>query len=224
MKYTWLVVVTLFTFFLTSCSDLYEDKTLVSYQVEKTSQFVPSSPFTYLSTFSSVEIKEWRLSNMDEGIIINFGTNMDNYDFVFAIIENTQSQNSELVFLQKVQNEYLLPNREIFEVKDIRVYGVYTSQEIGNYPYSYLQDFSNLVVEDWTDGGSALKVICSEWNSTSKDMFAELNSSSGNILVYIGNPGSKEFELPTFNLKDIKGINLFATLRSSEIPMDKSTN
>lgn len=224
MKYAWLVVVTFFTFFLTSCSDLHEDQTLVSYQVEKTSQFVHSTPFPYLSTFSSVEIKEWKLSHMEEGINITFGTNMDNYDFVFAIIENTQLQNSELVFLQKVQNEYLLPNRQIFEVKDIRVYGVYTSQEIGNYPYSYLQDFSNLGVEDWTDGGSVLKVVCSEWNSTSNDLFAELNSSSGNVLVYIGNPGSKEFELPTFNLKEIKGINLFATLRSSEIPMDKLAN
>ncbi len=222
MKYAWLVVVTFFSFFLTSCSDLAEDQNLVSYQIEKTSQFAQTAQIPYLSTFSSVEIKEWKLSHLEEGIHITFGTNMDDYDFVFAVVENTEFNRSELVFLRKVQNEYMLPNNQIFDVKDIRIYGVYTSQEIGSYPYSYLQDFPNLGVETWTDGGSALKVICSDWNSTSKDLFAELQASSGNILVYVGNPGSKEFELPTFNLKEIKGVNLFATARSSEIPMDKS--
>ena len=141
MKHAWLVVVTFISFFLTSCSDLREDQNLVLYQIEKTSQYSNPSQLKPLTTFSGLEIKEWKLSHMEEGIHITFGSDMDNYDFVFAVVENSEFHRSELVFLKKVQNEYTLPNHRIFDVKDIRVYGIFTSQEIGNYPYRYLQDF-----------------------------------------------------------------------------------
>ena len=221
MKHVLIVAVLFTSLVLTSCSELKEDQSLVSYQMEKSVRgpFV-SNDFAYLTKFNSIPVKEWKPSTEVEGIEITLATNMQEFDYVFAIVEQSQLAKSELIFLQKIDDIYLLSGFSNTEIKDIRVYGIRTSAEIGNYPYSLLSRFSNLGVDVWGDGGSVMKVVASEWNTGDKDLFAEIYSETEGLLVYVGNPGSKEFELPKFELRDVNGINLFATKKVSELPID----
>jgi hypothetical protein len=221
MKHVLIVAVLFTSLVLTSCSELKEDQSLVSYQMEKSVRGpFASNNFAYLTKFNSIPVKEWKPSTEVEGIEITLATNMQEFDYVFAIVEQSQLVKSELIFLQKIDDIYLLSGFSNSDVKDIRVYGIRTAMEIGNYPYSLLSRFSNLGVDVWGDGGAVMKVVASEWNTGDKDLFAEIYSDTEGLLVYVGNPGSKEFELPKFELRDVNGINLFATKKVSELPIE----
>ena len=221
MKHVLIVAVLFTSLVLTSCSELKEDQSLVSYQMEKAiNPPFASNSFAYLTKFNSIPVKEWKLSPNVEGIEITLAANMQEFDNVFAIVEQSQLEESQLIFLQRINDVYLLSGISISDIKDVRIYGIRTSAESGNYPYNLFSRFSNLAVDGWGDGGAVLKVIASEWNHGDKDLFAEIYSNTEGLLVYVGNPQSNEFELPKFELKDVNGINLFATKKVTDLPIE----
>ncbi len=221
MKYAWLFVVMFTSVLLISCSELKDDQSIVSSQMEKTSGWISNNGgFAAMTKFEQIPVKTWSPTSTEEGIEITLGTSMNEVDNVFAIVEHSDLSQSELIFLQKVNDVCILPRISDYDIKDIRVYGINTTREIGQYPFGYLFSFRNFNATYWDDGGSSVKVFAEQWNSSCADLFAEINSDTEQLLVYIGNPRSKDFELPKFGLTRITGINLFATRGNSELPLD----
>lgn len=221
MKNVMIVVVLFFAFLLTSCSELTQEQTLVSTELNSFSKpHLFNDQINQCNIFRSIPIKEWKESLTNEGIELVFSSDMRELDFVHVIIERSDLNESMLIFLQRVNGVVHLPF-SLGEIKDIRAYGIYNSTaDNGVYPFYYLQNFPNLKVESWENGGSVMKVAASEWNMGNKDLFAEIFSLSENLLVFVGNPQSNVFELPTFELKQIYGLNLFATIKNLDLPYD----
>jgi hypothetical protein len=92
-----------------SCSESIEDHSLVSSQVqmEKTAHgpFFTNS-FAYFTKINSIPAKEWKPSQAEEGVEITLGCNMQEFDYVFALMERSGLQNSELLFLQNINDVY----------------------------------------------------------------------------------------------------------------------
>lgn len=221
MKLVLVFTVVFLSFLLTSCSELTQDQSLVSFQNEQ----LASRPQTNYNTafamqFTPIPIKDWKWSDAKSGIELIFGDAMWQYDYVFAVIQQAEIDKSTLIFLERVTDEFFIP-LNLVDVKDVRVYGIYNpTVEIGTYPFKYLQNFSHLGILAWEDGETTMKVAAVEWNAGNRDLFAEMMYESDRLLVYVGNPQSNVFELPKYGFKYVSELNLFATCKHYELPYD----
>lgn len=217
MKYAWLFVVTFATFLLTSCSDIQENQSPVSSQMVSTL----NKGAGYKSVSTQIPIKEWRYTATEGGIFITFGCDMQEYDFIFAVIQNQEFSKTQLVFLQKINDEYYLALSETNEISDVRVYGNKVISDIGVYPFAYLQNFEQVKVNSWSVNGPFISISNSAWNHIASSLFVEVLSEDQNLLVYVGEYWDYEFAIPNFDLKQVDGIKLFVSSQVRAQSMDK---
>ncbi len=210
-----------FSFFFFSCSELIEENSIVSPQItSKTAVSSFSSNYPTLTTFNQIPLKEWSASPYSKGIKLTAGASMRDYDHVFALLDNGEIKGSVLVCLQKIDDIHYMPVSGD-AVKDIQLFGIYNaSADNGVYPFSYLATFQNLAIVEWQDGGGSIKVALERWNDDSQNLFIELTNEKEKSLVFIGDPGAKEFEVPTFGISEITNVRAFATFKTLELPLD----
>lgn len=221
MKRLMLSAIVTFSFLFFSCSELIEDNSIVSPQIaSKTSFSSLSINYPTHTTFSSIALKEWSGSSLSRGIMLTSGESMQKYDHVFALLDYGEKQGSVVVCLQKIDDIHYMPISGD-GVKDIRLYGIYSaSADNGVYPFNYLATFQNLAIVDWQDSGGSIKVTLEDWNSSSRNLFIEMTSEKEKALVFIGDPGAQEFEVPTFGISEITNVRAFATFKTLDLPLD----
>ena len=221
MKRLMLFAVVTFSFFFFSCSELIEENSIVSPQISsKTSVSSLSVNYPTHATFSSIPLKEWSASPFSKGIKLTAGASMQEYDHVFAVLDYGERIGSVLVCLQKIDDIHYLPLSGN-GVKDIQLFGIYSnSADNGVYPFTYLATFQNLPIAEWQDGGGSIKVSLESWNNSSQNLFIELTNEKEKVLVYIGDPGAQEFEVPTFGISELTSVKAFATFKTLDLPLD----
>lgn len=221
MKRMMLFAVVTFSFFFFSCSELIEENSIVSPQISsKTSVSSRSINYPTHTTFSSIPLKDWSTSSFSKGIRLTAGASMQEYDHVFALLDYGERQSSVLVCLQKIDDIHYMPVSGD-GVKDVLLYGIYSAAaDNGVYPFSYLSTFQNLAITDWQDGGGSVKVALENWNDSSRNLFIELTTEKEKALIFIGDPGTQEFEVPTFGLSEVVDVRAFATLKTLDLPLD----
>lgn len=220
MKHVIMFAFVTLSFFFFSCSEQFEDNSIVSsHTTYKTARSALGSYPSY-TAFAPIPLKEWSSSNYSKGVTITAGTSMQNYDHVFALIDYGDKQNSDLVCLQKIDDIHSIPiNGDL--IKDIQLFGIFSPwADNGVYPYNYLQFFRGMGLLDWQNGGSSVKVVLEEWNDACGNLFVELLSEKEKTLLFIGDPGAREFEIQTNGIDAVTGVRAFATYKTVELPLD----
>jgi len=202
-----------FSLFLAACSNTDEGITSpVSPELDKSNGSVQSFPYELYQTFPELKsaVVKWKNDRYGITIAVNDRSTDATNKNLFAVIDYVDNRGAAMVFLgeSRIANYYLKGFNEK-EIRSISVYYTDLSTSAVNYlqPYSNSQIFKNIGVKGWSDGGANIKVSAHSSASVIRQLFAQLITSEGNQIIFLGNPNSATFEFPKpgkFTLRDIR--------------------
>ncbi len=218
-SFTVLIVLFFVTFVLSSCSDVNQDYSPVSPEVNKINVSEYNGAFQYLQTFEEIPVVSFSSPSagqqVDAGLIINCQSKYwpSNVLSVFVVLEHYNIFDpafDELVVINNPESNVLnIPNASDKNLKNVRVY--YFAEDIGIVPQG-LPDYSSLEklhIDSWNTSGKSIVVYTNDWKSTISNCFLELQMKDRNLLVYISKPDYKQFTVPKFGDKSVTDLKLF---------------
>ena len=202
-----------FSLFFAACSNTDEGITSpVSPELDKSNGSVQSLPYDLYSTFPELKsaVVKWKNDRFGITIAVNDRSASASNKNLFAVIDYSDNRPAVMVFLgQSTIGSYYIKGFNENEIRSISIYYTDLSTSAVNYlqPYSNSQIFNNIEVKGWSDGGAIIKVSAHSSASVIQQLFAQLITSEGNQIIFLGNPNSATFEFPKpgkFTLRDIR--------------------
>ena len=223
MKAIVLVLTALSILFLTGCSDLGQDSSPVTPDLQKVSshQVTPNGTYEYLQSFAYVPVQSINSTKDPNSveIIISPDKMPKFFLHMYVLIEYNDFAvpiEDKLIFVGKpTSNLIKLENIELKNLKSVKVYA-YIPDLNGNgiaHPYNYLTKFEELEIEQWSSGNAEIIIITNEWKSNLADTFVELNVVNGDelnyVLAYIARPDHGKIVLPKFVKGTITEVKMY---------------
>lgn len=213
-KLIYLIVITI-TLSLIGCSNTEQDIiSPIDTQISKGVDEYKAFPYELYQTFSELKDAKISWSHEKNGIILDvsdYSTKTNKQ--LFAVIEFAERPGVVMSFLgYSYTGKYFISNINKNEIYKISIYSYEASSDRNTdiLPYSKSQLFSNIGVKGWADGGSLVKIKSIKFPSDLQHLYAQLVSKEGNQLMFLGKPGSEDFDFPKSEKFTLIDIKLFA--------------
>ena len=219
MKNLIYAVAFLSTLFLAACSNIDQDPISSNPStVEKNNFIVQSNPFSLYQEFAQLNTTgiSWKNEKYGIRVTINNISDIKRGRILFATLEYVEGKGTVMAYLgDSKSGSYFLDGFSEKEINTINIYyhDVNSNGEINVLPYKESQLFENLQVKAWSDGGMFVKLNSFPFPSNTQHLFAQLIASEGNQLIYLGKPGSEDFDFPKSAKLQLKDIKLFTYIR-----------
>jgi hypothetical protein len=237
MKTTLFFLAFSFAVLLTSCSQVDQESSPLSPQINKNinQSGLTSFPYKYLSEFPELETVKWEESlSDDQWVIVTLKKQSTEFHHIFCEVIYTDfteadKKSSELFFAGKPEKlKFVFSKPSDKSISGIRVYGVYNyptandiqyNNEVYQFPYNYWQIFNSVTVNSWTVKENTVSVNASNELNYCEYIFAQINSKEGNKLVFAARPSSEFFDIPKYGDTGIEELNLYGlnVLRTNDI-------
>lgn len=208
-----------FTFMIAACSDSGQDiVSPLSPQIQKGSETgiadVQAYPYKLYQEFPQLTTARVNWYNEKEGIIIIVSDLSErlNNKHIFASIEFVNNKGTVMAFLGDLKSgKFYLYGFNEKDISSINIY--YYDNALSSaeklLPYSKSQLFKPVDVKGWSDGGQYVKVSSYQFITGVSQVYAQLITSEGNQLVFLGKPMSSDFDFPKSEKLNIKDVKLF---------------
>jgi hypothetical protein len=219
MKFFTVLLVSFFVaFVLSSCSNVEQDYSPVSPEINKVTVQNTDGAFRYLQTFQQVGVESFGPSigaATDEGLVV---TCQSKYwpayvQAALVVLEHSsllQPVQDEFVIVNKPKSNVLvLPGYSVQNLTNVKVY--YYTIDFGTVPNG-LPDFTpvnKMKVASWNTTGNSIEVLSNDWTTALTDCFIEVQMKSKNLMVYIAKPQNKQIVLPMFGNMGVLDVNLY---------------
>ena len=203
------------TLFLVACSNTEQDPISPNADLfEKGIARELSQPFALYQKLSEVKPSSVNWKNYKQGITIsvNSVSEVKTGRYHFATIEYVNNKGTVMAFLgESTVGTYYLDGFYANDISRLSVYYVDegSTKEITVLPYEKNELFENLYIKGWVDGGSAVKIKSDQFPVNMQHIFAQLVTSEGNQLIFLGKPRSVGFDFPKSEKLSLKDIKLF---------------
>jgi hypothetical protein len=198
---------------LAACSNTEEGViSPVSPELEKGFAENQSYPYELYKTFPELKSAVVNWKNDRDGIIITVNDRSAGIlnKNLFAVIEYVGNKGTTMAYLgNSGSGGYYVKGFNEKEINTISVFYSGISLSAANSPIaiSNSQLYKNLEIRGWSDTGAYVRISSHPFSSRLKHLFAQLITSEGNQLIFLGKPKSETFEFPKpgkFSLRDIR--------------------
>jgi len=205
--------------FLSACSNTDQDPISPNIsQIEKGNILEISYPFNLHQTFPELNTSQvtWQDERGSLMITVNEITKTRSNRYLFATLESASNKGIVMTYLGNSKSgRYYVNGLGANDVNKINVY-YYDATSNGTVsvpPYSESDLFKNLGIKGWSDGGSGVKIKSFPFPASIDHLFAQLISSEGNQLIFLGKPRSEDFDFPKSEKIRVKDIKLFTYVK-----------
>jgi|GEM_PF-4125226 len=227
MKKTFLLFVFSASLILTSCSQLEQENSPVAPTINKhvDPANIINYPYEYLAAFPEIQYVKWEESVSDaQWVIVTMDKSLKFHHLYCEIIYSSENEpiyeKRELIFAGKPEtNKFAVSKTYSDKIKEVNVYAVLN---FGNsdkpLPYNVGEKLNPVRVHSWNVQGDVVSVSTSEEIYTKSHVYARINSNSGNMLVFVGNPSAETFDIPEYGDLGINDVDLYGfdnTIRAS---------
>jgi hypothetical protein len=223
MKFFTVLLVSFFVaFVLSSCSNVEQDYSPVSPEINKISNVPDLSAYNYLETFYQAKVESYGTSD-DGSLAINCQSNNwpNHLRFAFVILEynaNLNSPHDVLVVVNNLESNIIyLSGYTDRNLSNVKVYYPLKGIII---PEPGLPDFTvmdEMKVGFWETNNKAIVVQTPDWKSTLTETFIEIQMKHQSVLVYASKPSAKEIILPMYGDQGVTGVNLYGLFQPSRV-------
>lgn len=219
MKHLISLFAVLFLFALTSCSDMNDSSLLTNPVMEKTTPSgsevttPPVYPYPYLFNFTA--LKELKFTTVEGQNSIDFymPEGSPKFAHLFITVSYYQEVGPKMFFVDEISdNSFKVSGITVSEVQKISVYGL----EINGNSRDAVSPFTNniamneVAVSGWKVDNSDIVVEgFGIWPTSLKYVFAELNTKSGSLLVFLQLPYASNFVIPEYGKYEVESLRLY---------------
>jgi hypothetical protein len=219
MKHLISLFAVLFSFALTSCSDVNDNSLLTNPVMEKTTtldsgiETAPVYPYPYLFNFA--QLKELKFVTLEGQNSIDFymPEGSPKFAHLFVVVNYNQELDSKMFFVDEISdNSFKVEGVIASDVQNISVYGFEVGHTEGNisYPFTNNSAMSEIAIGSWKNDNRDLTVECAGiWPSSLKYVFAQLETKYGSFLVFLQRPYASNFVIPEYGKYGVESIRLY---------------
>jgi hypothetical protein len=211
---------------LTSCSQLDQESSPVTPQINKESNPLnyETFPYEYLAAFPEMESVKWEEALSDgQWVIVTLNKTDREFHHIFCEVIYSDltepvEKISELYFAGKPEDSrFVFAKPENSIISDVRVYVVYDYPSVNEiliyneipFPYNHWQKFSSIYVHAWETKDKVISISAENDVNNSEHIFAQINSKEGNMLVFAAKPSSEFFDIPKYGDTGVMDVNLY---------------
>ena len=219
-------------FSLTSCSDVNDNSLLTNPVLEKSSislneEIIPSPiyPYPYLFNFSNVEKLKYFTFEGENAIVFNTPEGLSKFAHLFVVIDyapgNGLPKAPQMFFIDEIsKTTFKVEGIKANQVRKVSVYGFDATSTItpAVYPFINNSAMNNTAVKGWKSDESDIHIECAgTLPSSLKYVFAEINTKTGNFLIFLQCPTSSKFVIPEYGKYGVEGLKLFGYQTVTEV-------
>ncbi|MEP0861345.1 MAG: hypothetical protein HRF52_07880 [Ignavibacterium sp.] len=215
MKNTILFFAILVSISFFACSDYNSESSLITEpSLERPIVGTPNNNFPYPFLFTFEKIKDVTFSRVEAegGVEVYLKEDVSKYSHFYVTVDYVIDASKSLIYLENKGSEtLLLENVNANYISNINVYGANVfdiSREI-LLPYSDGASLKQLSINGWKEEKSDIHVYGNYLPYYVKFVFGELNTKSGDFLVFLAKPKGEEFIIPEFNKYGVFDLKLY---------------
>jgi hypothetical protein len=224
MKKAFLLLAFSVSLILASCSQLDQENSPVAPTLTKQVDPVnidPANiinfPYEYLSAFPEIEYAKWEESYSDnQWVIVTLDRSVKKFhhlycEIVYSSENEPTNEKRELIFAGKPgTNKIAVSKTYSDKIEEVNVYAVadYGSDD-RPLPYKTGEKLNTIFVKSWDIQDDAVLVNTSGEIYTSSQVYAQIDSEKGNMLVFVGNPAAETFNIPNFANIGVNNVELY---------------
>lgn len=222
MKNTILSIAILVSISFFACSDFNNESSLITEPVlERPIVGTPSDNFPYPFLFTFEKIKDVTFSRVEaEGAVeVYLKTDPSLYSEFYVLVDYVIDVDRDLIYIENNgEGTFLLEGVRPEYIQNINVYGAkhtdISREQV--LPYSNGHQLRNLQINGWKTEKDNIHVYYQVLPYYIKFLFGELNTKSGDFLVFLAKPKGDEFIIPEFNKYGLIDLKLYGYITPLE--------